>query len=264
MNKVPLFDISKLTFSYGKDPVIRSISTSLHEGVFYGLVGPNGCGKTTFLDLLTGSRSPDSGSILFRGENLSSLPKKKLAKEIALVPQEFDTGFGYTVEEIVLMGRHPHIQRFSSPAETDWLAVDRSLQQIGISTLREKPVNSLSGGQKQRAVVARALAQDSTVLLLDEATANLDIKYSLQIFKLARELVEKEGRTVVAVIHNLNFAAAYCDEILFMQNGQLATQGSTESTMTERNIEKIFGIQSQVVWNDYSSSYQVNYSYRKK
>jgi iron complex transport system ATP-binding protein len=263
MSKNALFDIKEICFAYGIDPVIQSVSAQLEQGRFYGLVGPNGCGKTTLLDLINGSKIPGSGSIHFQGDALSSIPKKELAKKIALVPQEFDTGFGYTVEEIVLMGRHPHIPRFSSPAQSDWHAVDKAIEQIGIDNLRDRPVNSLSGGQKQRAIVARALAQDSKVLLFDEATANLDIKYSLQIFRLARELVEKEGRTVIAVIHNLNFASAYCDEILFMQDGRLVSRGQTKSVMTAENIEQVFGIQSQVIWNDYSSSYQVNYSYRK-
>ncbi len=118
------------------------------------------------------------------------------------------------------MGRHPHIDRFSSPSKEDWLFVDQAIACIGIGNLRDRYTNSLSGGQKQRAVVARALAQNAPVLLFDEATSSLDVKYTLQIFNIARKLVQTEGRTVIAVIHNLNLAAAYCDEIIFMKDGQ--------------------------------------------
>ncbi|MCP3891479.1 MAG: ABC transporter ATP-binding protein [Desulfobulbaceae bacterium] len=261
MNSPPLFDIKKISFSYGSTPAVNQVDTRLYSGKFYGIIGPNGCGKTTLLDLLTGSKSPQSGVLQLQGSLLEKIPKRDLAKLLALVPQEYDTGFGYTVEEVVLMGRHPHIDRFASPGPEDWQAVNSALKDIGIDDLRDRYTNTLSGGQKQRAVVARALAQNSPTLLFDEATSSLDIKYTIQIFNIARDLVKKQKRTVIAVIHDLNLAAAYCDEILFMQEGRIAFNGTTKEILTAENIAAIFGVESHVESNPKTNSLRVSFQY---
>ena len=261
MSSSSLYNIEGVSFAYTGVPVLEDINLDLDPGKFYGIVGPNGCGKTTFLDLLTGLKKPRSGSISYRERPLHSFSKRELARQLALVPQEFDTGFGFTVEEIVMMGRHPHIDRFSSPGEKDWNAVDRAMALIGIAELRGRYTNTLSGGQKQRAVVARALAQDTEVLLFDEATSSLDVKYTLQIFALARRLVREEGRTVIAVIHNLNLAAAYCDHLIFMKDGRLQQHGPTAETMTAATIAEIFGVQAQVAIDPYNRVHQVSFQY---
>jgi iron complex transport system ATP-binding protein len=261
MSSPDLFSIEGVSFSYTGPLVLDNINLVLPSAKFYGIVGPNGCGKTTFLDLLTGCKKPRTGTIQFQGKPLLSFDKRDLARQMALVPQEFDTGFGFTVEEIVLMGRHPHIDRFSSPAEKDWMAVDRAMASIGISELGDRYTNTLSGGQKQRVVVARALAQDTGVLLFDEATSSLDIKYTLQIFNLARNLVYNEGKTVIAVIHNLNLAAAYCDSLIFMKDGRLLQYGPTLETMTTENIAKVFDVQAQVAIDPYNRAHQVSFQY---
>ncbi len=257
----PLFDLKDVSFAYGTTPVLDDVNLTLQRGKFYGIVGPNGCGKTTFLDLLTGTKKQLTGTILYKGKELNHYSKRNLAQQLALVPQEFDTGFGFTVEEIVLMGRHPHIDRFSSPSENDWLCVDRAIECIGIGNLRDRYTNSLSGGQKQRAVVARALAQNAPVLLFDEATSSLDVKYTLQIFNIARSLVQTEERTVVAVIHNLNLAAAYCDQLIFMKDGQIFRHGPTAETMTAETIAQVFDVQAKVVIDPFNKAQQVSFQY---
>jgi len=250
-----------LCFSYGKTPIIDDINIDFSTGRFYGIIGPNGCGKTTFLDLLSGNKKPSSGSVELFNKLLSSYNKKNLAKRLALVPQEYDTGFSFSVEEVVLMGRHPHIPRFSSPTPSDWECVDNAMKAIGIADLRNRYANTLSGGQKQRAVVARALAQDTPLLLFDEATSSLDIKYTLQIFNLARNLVQKQNRTIIAVMHNLNLAAAYCDEILIMKDGQIVRSGATAKTLTADIIEEVFEVESSVFWDEYNQSQQISFKY---
>lgn len=256
-----LYTISGVSFAYNSSLVLADINLSLPPGKFYGIVGPNGCGKTTLLDLLMGGKTPAGGTILYREKPLRSYSKRDLARHLALVPQEFDTGFGFTVEEIVLMGRHPYIDRFGSPSAYDWDCIDKAMEDIGINSLRDRYTNTLSGGQKQRAVVARALAQDTPVLLFDEATSSLDVQYTLQIFNLARQLVQSEGRTVIAVIHNLNLAAAYCDDIIFMKNGSIFQAGSTPQTLTGETIYQVFGVQAQVTKDPFNKSYQVSYKY---
>ena len=261
VNNSPLYDVKNISFTYDSTPVLDDLSLQLQKGKFYGIVGPNGCGKTTFLDLLIGNRSPQSGSIFFQGTPLPSYRRRELAHLISLVPQEFDTGFGYTVEEVVLMGRHPYIKRFGSPVGEDWALVNRAMETIGISELKNRYTSELSGGQKQRAVVARALAQNTDVLIFDEATSSLDVKYTLQIFNVARKLVKKENRTVIAVIHNLNLAAAYCDEIIFMKDGQIHQYGETAKVMTPETILNVFDVTTEVTLDPFSQTHQVSFQY---
>ena len=261
MSKSSALSTQNLSFSYGNTPIINDINIDFTTGKFYGIIGPNGCGKTTFLDLLTGNKKPSSGSVHLFDKSLSSYSKKNLAQRLALVPQEYDTGFSFSVEEVVLMGRHPHIPRFSSPTPSDWECVDSAMEAIGITDLRNRYTNTLSGGQKQRTIVARALAQDTSLLLFDEATSSLDVKYTLQIFNLARDLVQKQNRTIIAVMHNLNLAAAYCDEILIMKDGQIVSSGPTATTLTADIIEEVFEVESSVFWDDYNQSQQISFKY---
>ena len=251
-----------LCFSYGKTPTLENINIELGSGKFYGIIGPNGCGKTTLLDLLTGNKTPSAGTVHLFDRPLTSYKKRDLATRLALVPQEYDTGFGFSVEEVVLMGRHPYIPRFSSPTPLDWEHVDRAMEAIGITAMRDRYTSTLSGGQKQRAVVARALAQDTPLLLFDEATSSLDIKYTLQIFNLARFLIDSQDRTIIAVMHNLNLAAAYCDEILIMDKGTIVSAGSTSTTLTSEVIREVFGVESNTGWDEYNQSYQISFRYR--
>ena len=262
MSKAIALATRDLSFSYGKTATLKNISVALQTGKFYGIVGPNGCGKTTFLDLLTGNKKPSSGTVTLFGVPLAGYSKRELALQLALVPQEYDTGFGFSVEEVVLMGRHPHISRFSSPSAIDWKHVDEAMGAIGIGDLRDRYTSTLSGGQKQRTIVARALAQTTPLLLFDEATSSLDIKYTLQIFNLARALVERENRTIIAVMHNLNLAAAYCDEVLIMDQGQIVASGTVTETLTPEIIRQVFEVQSNVVWDEYNQTQQINFRYR--
>ncbi len=255
------YHLNKVSYGYGATPVLQDLTLSLSPGKFYGIVGPNGCGKTTLLDLLVGSKEPDSGSVSFMGQELQQYTKRQLAREVALVPQEFNIGFDYTVEEVILMGRHPYIPRFGSPSPQDWLLVEEAMATIGISHFGKRAITELSGGEKQRVVVARALAQDTPVLLFDEATSNLDVQYTLEIFNEVRQLVQEQGRTVIAVMHNLNFAAAYCDEILFMQAGRILKQGPVTEVMTSATIHEVFGVESEVRFDPFSQTQQVAYRY---
>jgi len=261
MSNSLMYRLTDVSFAYDSVLVLKNISFDLHRGNFYGIVGPNGCGKTTLLDLLIGNRTPKSGTVTFSGKTVSSYQRRDLARRISLVPQEFDTGFGYTVEEVVLMGRHPYIKRFASPSVQDWQYVEHAMKTIGINELKNCYTNELSGGQKQRAVVARALAQNTDVLIFDEATSSLDVKYTLEILNVARHLVQNENRTVIAVIHNLNLAAAYCDEIIFMKNGRIHQYGPTAQVMTSETIQSVFDVTTEVSHDNFSQTYQISFRY---
>lgn len=261
MNRDKLYTGESLFFFYGTQPVLEDLNFELRSGTFYGILGPNGCGKTTLIDILCGIRNPDRGTLLFKDKTLHSISRRDFAKQVALVPQEFDTGFGFSVEEIVLMGRHPYIDRFGSPSQQDWQAVENAMENIGISELRDHDIGRISGGQKQRAIVARGLAQESEVLLLDEATANLDIRYTLQIFDLARMQVSRQKRTVIAVMHDLNLAAAYCDELLILHQGKVHSMGDVESTLTSETIFSVYGVEAEITRHTTSQRPQINYHY---
>ena len=257
------YQLRNICYSYAATPALSDINLDVTPGRFYGLVGPNGCGKTTLLDLLVGSKAAAAGTVRFNNRPLGDYRKRDLARLVSLVPQDFAIGFAFTVEEVVLMGRHPYIPRFAAPSATDWQLVDDAMTTIGIDHFGKRYVNELSGGEKQRVAVARALAQDTPVLLLDEATASLDVQYTLQIFNVVKKLVEDEGRTVIAVIHNLNLAAAYCDEILFMKEGRLMRQGSVGEVLEPGIISEVFGVESAVKFDPFSQTNQISFKYWK-
>ncbi|MFQ6758145.1 MAG: ABC transporter ATP-binding protein [Deltaproteobacteria bacterium] len=255
------FGLTGVSFAYGETPALADLDISLQPGKFYGIVGPNGCGKTTFLDLLTGTKSPDRGSVTFMDRPVADYLRRDLARLVALVPQDFAIDFAFTVQEVVLMGRHSHIGRFASPGAEDWQQVDAAMAAIGISHFKDRFVNELSGGEKQRVVVARALAQQTPCLLFDEATSSLDVQYTMQIFNVAKKLVQEEGRTVIAVIHNLNLAAAYCDELIFMKKGKVAASGPTNTVLESAMIKKVFGVESRVAFDAFSNTQQISFRY---
>ncbi len=262
-NITATYSLKNVSYNYGTTSALESLNLTLNPGKFYGIVGPNGCGKTTLLDLLVGNKEQATGSVHFKGLPLADYSKRQLARQVALVPQDFRIGFDYTVEELVLMGRHPYIPRFGSPSVEDMALVDAAMQTIGIDHFANRLVTELSGGEKQRVVVARALAQDTPVLLFDEATASLDVRYTLQIFNGVRKLVQEEGRTVVAVIHNLNLAAAYCDELIFMEKGTIYNTGAVAGVLTPGAIREVFGVEALVKFNEFSQAIQVAYRYGK-
>ncbi|MFZ5775825.1 MAG: ABC transporter ATP-binding protein [Thermodesulfobacteriota bacterium] len=254
------FQLEDVHFSYPGKTALAGVSLALVPGKFYGLVGPNGCGKTTLLDVLMANRRPRQGRVLLDGMPVGALARRELARQVALVPQDFSIPFAFTVLEVVLMGRHPYLPRFGAPGPKDMGRAEEAMAALDISELRERPVTELSGGERQRVVVARALAQDTPILLLDEATSNLDIGHSLMIFQVARERV-RQGGTVIAVVHNLNLAAAYCDELVFLQKGRVGAAGPTGSTLTSAVIAEVFGVESRVAPDDFSGSLRVSFRY---
>lgn len=241
-----LFEIGDLCFSYPRCRVLTDLSFTLSAGRFYGLLGPNGCGKTTLLDLMAGLKRPTSGRIAFKGRQLGTYGRRVLAREIALVPQNFYVNFPFAVQDVVMMGRYPHLKRFARPGAEDYRRVGRAMEAADIVRFARQPVTTLSGGERQRVIFARALAQNAGVLMLDEATSNLDIRHTLALLSRTRERVRRRGQTVLAVFQDVNLAALYCDELLFLKEGRLVVQGPTAEAMQAGTLETVYGVSGHI------------------
>lgn len=242
-----LFSIKNGCFSYGTRTVFSNLNFTLQKGTFYGLIGPNGSGKSTLIDLLCGFKRLATGEIFFQSTPLGSFQRKQLALEMALVPQTISLGFDYSVYDIVMMGRHPHIPRFNPPSVYDRECVEAALTTLDISHLKNRSVLQLSGGERQRVVVARALAQDTPILLLDEATSNLDIEHTLQIMQVLKQKVVTQRCTVIAAIHDLNMAAAFCDQLLVLHKGRLHSSGEVKTILTPQLLKEVFSVNSKII-----------------
>ncbi len=263
MDNKELFEFRNVSFYYDKNKALDNISLSIKPGKFYGIVGPNGCGKTTLLDLLVRNKTPESGTIKYHGQEINKYSRKNLAKNIALVPQDFYINFSFSVGETVLMGRHPYIPRFASPSSEDLKIVDKIMDDLKITSFKDKNITDLSGGEKQRVIFARALAQNTPVLILDEGTSNMDIQYTLNIMDIVANGVEAKKRTVIAVMHDLNLASVYCDRLVFMKSGRVVSEGNIDKVLSKRNIKDVFGIDCNISYDKYSESKHVIFRRRK-
>ena len=255
------FEMVNVDFAHRGGAGLRDLELTLATGRFYGLIGPNGSGKTTLISLLAGSRQPDCGSISLLGKDLQTYSKASAARISALVPQNFSMEFDFTVFEVVMMGRHPYIPRFASPESKDVNLVEEALATLDIRHLRDRYVTNLSGGERQRVLVARALAQNTPVLLLDEATANLDVRHSIDIMRALRHRVEENCVTVVAAIHDLDLAAAFCDELIVLDRGAVRASGSVGNILNQELLRDTFGVEARVVITEDSSSPHIQYRY---
>jgi ABC-type cobalamin/Fe3+-siderophores transport system ATPase subunit len=253
------FELDGLAFFFADKRVIDDVSLHLEPGKFYGVVGPNGCGKTTMVDLLCRFREPKRGGIRYNGRALAAYSKKQLAREIALVPQNFYINFPFTVCDVVMMGRYPYMTRFSGPSRRDSEIVSSVMEKADIDGMAGRFITELSGGERQRVVFARALAQDTSVLILDEATSNLDIGHVVRLLGLAALRVHAEGKTVIGVFQDINQAAAWCDQLIFMSGGRIAACGKTSEVLTGDTMRTVFGVDAKVYFEAFSDSFQVAY-----
>ncbi|MFP4187788.1 MAG: ABC transporter ATP-binding protein [Halobacteriales archaeon] len=229
--------------SLAGERVLRDVTASAQDA-FVGLVGPNGAGKTTLLRTLNGVSEPDDGVVYVDEDEVSSLSSRETARRVATLPQSTDVSFEFTVEEVVRMGRHPYASRFGGNAEDDD-AVRDAMERVDVAAFADRSVHDVSGGERQRVLLARCLAQDADVFLLDEPTASLDVARAVETLSLVRSLVD-EGRTVVAAIHDLDLAGRFCDELLMLDGGCVVASGAPEEVVTEENVESVFGAPARI------------------
>jgi iron complex transport system ATP-binding protein len=230
----------------GAVDALSAVSLGVAKGSFTGLLGPNGCGKTTLLKLMAGVLRPASGSVTLEGRVLANLPRRLAARHVAVVPQDTHPAFDYTALEIVLMGRHPHLGTMQLEGPADLAIARESLEATGTAHLADRAFTSLSGGERQRVVIASALAQRPDVLLLDEPTASLDLGYQLEVAGLLRKLSREHDVTMVMATHDLNLAASMCDSLALLRGGRLLGHGPTNDVLTAETVRQLYDVEADV------------------
>lgn len=245
-----LLSLERVSFSYGAIAALTDLSFSVAAGEVFGLLGPNGSGKSTVVRLLSRVLTPRSGRVRFAGRDVGTYGREELARHIAVVPQETVIELPFSVLEVVLMGRSPHLGRLGFERARDLMIAHRAMAQTGVEALAAREIHELSGGERQRVILARALAQEPRVLLLDEPTAFLDIRHQVEVYDLVKSLSRQHGLTVVAILHDLNLAALYCDRLALLKAGHLFCLGMPEHVLTYSNIKAVYETEVYIGLND--------------
>lgn len=250
----PFLELRDISFAYGRGATARrvldGVSLEVSRGSVVGLLGPNGSGKTTLLRVLAGVLAPAGGHVRIEGRALGELTRRDLAQRIAIVPQETHSTFDFSVLEMVLMGRYPHLGPFELEGLDDLEIARRAMADTGTLPLEARPFATLSGGEKQRVVIASALAQASDVLLLDEPTAALDLQYQLEVLAVLKRLNAERGTTLIVSTHDLNLAAALCETVVMLKQGRVLAQGATSDTLTAGTIRALYDVDADVRFHD--------------
>jgi iron complex transport system ATP-binding protein len=236
----PVLTLKNVSFNYGGAWALRGIDFQAHGGEIAGILGPNGSGKTTLLKIMDGILIPQQGEVLVRGKSLLSLRRAEIAKEIAMVSQETHFRFEFSVLEVVLMGRFPHLGRLQFEGDRDMKVALSALEATHTRELAGRSIHRISGGEKQRVLIARALAQEPKVILLDEPTSFLDLKYKREIFQLISSLSVDKGLAVIMVTHDVDLTAQYCHRLVLLKSGEIFRAGDPASVITSANIQAVY------------------------
>lgn len=236
----------QITCGYGARPVLQDLSLHVAGGEFLAVVGPNGCGKSTLVKAISRGLRPSAGRVLLEDRDIWTLKPRDLARQMAVVAQETGIEFEFTAQEVVAMGRLPHAARFRRETEADERAVRAAMAATSTAHLKDRLVTGLSGGERQRVMVARALAQEPRLLILDEPTAHLDIAHQVELLDLTRRLNRERGLTVIAVLHDLNLAAQYAGRLLMMKDGRRYAEGAPAEVVNEANVAAVYGSRVRV------------------
>jgi iron complex transport system ATP-binding protein len=239
-----------VSFGYGPPKaghyVLKGVSLQVEAGDFVGILGPNGSGKTTLLKLLGGSLTPQIGSVVLDDRPLTNWSRREISRRVAYVPQETHTPFDFTVLDIVLMGRFPHLGPFALEGPEDLAIARRALQATSTAEFEARAFSTLSGGEKQRVVIASALAQSPRLLLLDEPTASLDIGHQIEVQTLLRRLNTDEGVTTIVSTHDLNLAAALCHRLVLLKDGEVLQAGATDEVLTPASVRALYNVTADI------------------
>jgi iron complex transport system ATP-binding protein len=242
-----------VTLRYDKRTISTDLSVTIPEGGFTVIVGANACGKSTMLRGLSRLLKPLEGEVVLDGRKIETLPARELARKVGLLPQSATAPSGITVADLVSRGRFPHQSFLRQWSVADEIAVGKAMQATGVSELAEFPVDELSGGQRQRVWIAMVLAQETSILLLDEPTTYLDIAYQIEVLDLLAEL-NINGRTIVTVLHDLNHACRYATHLIAMRDGRIVAEGRPDSIVSEQLVEEVYGLSSIVITDPFSNT----------
>ena len=255
--------IEKLSAGYDEKIVLRDFSLQVAAGEVAAIIGPNGCGKSTMLRCAAGLMAPSAGRVLLRGENIAQLAARERASRVALLPQTFQGGENLTGEEMTLLGRTPHLPPYGGAARRDIEIARRCLRDVDAEHFSSRRIGELSGGERQRVLLARALAQEPQVLLLDEPTSSLDIRYQHEILEAVLRLSRSNSLAVVLVLHQINLAAAIADQITLLDgNGETHAAGAPQNVMTQENLEAVYEMPLRVASHPQSGRPQAQSAWR--
>ena len=244
--KKPAMEVRDLYFSYGKNKVLKGVSLKIEEGKITTILGANGCGKSTLFCLMTRNLLPRKGNIFLQGTNILNLGWKEFAKKVSIVHQYNTSSDDITVERLVSFGRTPHMKMMQGRSQEDQRLIRWAMEVTGVEKYRNREVSRLSGGQRQRVWIAMALAQNTKILFLDEPTTYLDIRYQIQILELVKRLNREFGITMVMVLHDINQAIYFSDEIIGLKDGKVTVQGEPERVIDRESIARMYGIDLEV------------------
>ncbi|WP_017413282.1 ABC transporter ATP-binding protein [Clostridium tunisiense] len=245
-------EVKNLSYSVVDKDILKNITLSVETGKFYGIIGPNGSGKTTLLKNISNSLGIDKNKIFIENKDILTYNYKDLAKTMSYVPQDNESNFDFTVWDIVLMGRYPYLRRFQQESQRDMEIAENALKLTKTFHLKDKNIKFLSGGERQRVFIARALTQETKILILDEPISMLDIHHALEIMDTIKNLNSKVGLTILTVLHDLNLAAEYSDELILVDDGKIVAIGTPEEVLTEENLEKVYKVKVSISKNPYS------------
>lgn len=237
-----LLDIESLSYEYDEKTVLDQITLGIRSGEIIGIMGPNGCGKTTLLKNLNRNLKPHGGCVLIDGADMNGITKKEIARSIAAVPQSNEIRFAFTVREIVTMGRMPFQESFRGETSADLEIINRAIEQTGLTKFADRYINTLSGGERQRAIIARAIAQTPRIILMDEPTLHLDINMQFEVLDLVQKLSRENGLAVVIVSHDLPMVTSYCDRVVLIHDHRVFAAGTPEEVLTEENMKTVFRV----------------------
>ncbi|KGO12818.1 iron ABC transporter ATP-binding protein [Clostridium botulinum] len=242
-----MIEAKNLKLCYDEKIVLDNINLDIEKGKITALIGSNGCGKSTLIKAIARILYPKGGSILMEDRDILKMPSKEVAKLLAMLPQSSNAPEDLTIYDLVKQGRYPYHNLLSFWSKKDEEIVLESIKKVGLINEKDRTLSNLSGGQRQRAWIALSLAQDTGIILLDEPTNHLDIKYQLEILNILRDLNEKENRTIVMVIHDINHALKYADNIVAIKNGNILAQGPKEHIINEKLVESVFGVGCKLI-----------------